>query len=311
MSRATSVEPVNITPRTRAIGDQRGADASPSPGSSCSAPRGTPASCSSAHRVGGDQRRLLGRLGEHRVAGGQRGATWPVKIASGKFHGLMHTTGPSGRCVSVVEVARDLARRSSAGSRPPRAPRPMASGSGLAGLAHDQRHQRAACRASSRSAARSQARRRARPAASPASRRGCRAPASAGSIRRAWLRAPCRRCRAWSAGLSTRRAAPSRSPSARTAPPARSCPVLASAAAASAARRCSFAQVEARASCARGAVQCARQRDPDAARPAGSCARASRRPGRRPASSTGDRADRRCWLTKEVLAPFSSSRRTR
>ena len=28
-------------------------------------------------------------------------ATWPVKMASGKFQGLMHSTVPSGRCVSL------------------------------------------------------------------------------------------------------------------------------------------------------------------------------------------------------------------
>ena len=48
------------------------APTSPSPGRSCSAPAGTPASCRMRTACGGDQRRLLGRLGEHRVAGGQR-----------------------------------------------------------------------------------------------------------------------------------------------------------------------------------------------------------------------------------------------
>ncbi|MCY1449229.1 hypothetical protein D9M71_659550 [compost metagenome] len=33
-------------------------------------------------------------------------ATWPVKIARGKFHGLMHTTGPSGRWVSLAKSWR-------------------------------------------------------------------------------------------------------------------------------------------------------------------------------------------------------------
>jgi hypothetical protein len=54
-----------------------------------------------AHRLGGDQRRLLGGLGEHRIAAASAAATWPVKIASGKFHGLMQTTGPSGLCVAL------------------------------------------------------------------------------------------------------------------------------------------------------------------------------------------------------------------
>jgi hypothetical protein len=46
-------------------------------------------------RAVGDQRGLLGRLGQHHVAGGQRRRHLPVKIASGKFHGLMQVTGPS------------------------------------------------------------------------------------------------------------------------------------------------------------------------------------------------------------------------
>ncbi|MNP40868.1 hypothetical protein D3C76_1345370 [compost metagenome] len=33
-------------------------------------------------------------------------ATWPVKIASGKFHGLMQTTGPSGRWASLLKSLR-------------------------------------------------------------------------------------------------------------------------------------------------------------------------------------------------------------
>ncbi|MCY1455840.1 hypothetical protein D9M71_730070 [compost metagenome] len=36
-------------------------------------------------------------------------ATWPLKIASGKFHGLMHTTGPSGRWLSLAKWLRACA----------------------------------------------------------------------------------------------------------------------------------------------------------------------------------------------------------
>ncbi len=46
---------------------------SPGPCSSCSASAGTPASCSSRTASSGDGRRLLGRLGQHGVAGRQRG----------------------------------------------------------------------------------------------------------------------------------------------------------------------------------------------------------------------------------------------
>ena len=41
------------------------------------------------HGPVGDERRLLCRLGNHRIAGGKAAPTWPVKIARGKFHGLM------------------------------------------------------------------------------------------------------------------------------------------------------------------------------------------------------------------------------
>ena len=43
------------------------------PGSNCSASRGMPASCSRRTGSGGDQRRLLGGLGDNRIAGRQRG----------------------------------------------------------------------------------------------------------------------------------------------------------------------------------------------------------------------------------------------
>ena len=72
ISRATSVEPVNITPAVSGAADQRGADARRRRAASCSASAGTPASCRMRTRLGGDQRRLLGGLGEHRIAGGER-----------------------------------------------------------------------------------------------------------------------------------------------------------------------------------------------------------------------------------------------
>ena len=79
-------------------------------------------------------------------------ATWPVKIASGKFHGLMQTTGPSGtvasRCRSRARtcarvVAQEVDRLAHLGD---------GVGAGLAGLAHEQRRSGAACRLRSRSA---------------------------------------------------------------------------------------------------------------------------------------------------------------
>ena len=81
--------------------------------------------------------------------------TWPAKIASGKFHGLMQTNTPRpcrrssllspvgpGSASGARRVAR-LRRRSSGRSRPPRAPRPR-SRPGLAAFLHQQRAERAA-----------------------------------------------------------------------------------------------------------------------------------------------------------------------
>ena len=49
------------------------------------------------HRRRRDQRRLLGGLGDHRIAGTSAATTCPMKIASGKFHGLMQTNTPRPR----------------------------------------------------------------------------------------------------------------------------------------------------------------------------------------------------------------------
>ena len=40
------------------------------------------------------------------LAAASAAATWPVKIASGKFHGLMQTTGPSGRWLALSKSRR-------------------------------------------------------------------------------------------------------------------------------------------------------------------------------------------------------------
>ena len=73
IARAVSVEPVKATPAMRGSRDERRADARRSPGRRCSTSRGTPASCSSRMASGSDERRLLGRLGDHGIAGGKRG----------------------------------------------------------------------------------------------------------------------------------------------------------------------------------------------------------------------------------------------
>ena len=99
-------------------------------------------------------------------------ATWPAKIASGKFHGLMQTNTPrpcrrsgcsrrSGRAASARPGASRLRRRSSGRSRPPRAPRRRSRRASCA-PSRTSRPQNSGRRASSASAARAQHARRAR-----------------------------------------------------------------------------------------------------------------------------------------------------
>ncbi|OIQ81086.1 hypothetical protein GALL_371540 [mine drainage metagenome] len=100
ISRATSVEPVNITPRTRAS-PTSAAPTRPSPGSSCSAPAGTPASRSSRTAQSAISGVCSAGLASTTLPAASAAAICPVKIASGKFHGLIATTGPSGRCSAL------------------------------------------------------------------------------------------------------------------------------------------------------------------------------------------------------------------
>ena len=94
-----------------------------------------------AHRGGGDQWRLFGRLGEHRIAGGQRGGHLAEEYGQREVPGrnAHHRTQ---RVVRVVaERSARPGRRSSAGNPPPRAPPQTALGSDFPGLAHDQAQQ--------------------------------------------------------------------------------------------------------------------------------------------------------------------------
>ena len=72
ISRATGVEPVNTTPWHARIGDQRRADLARA-GQELQRVARNARLVQHAHRLRGDERRLLGRLGEHRIAGGERG----------------------------------------------------------------------------------------------------------------------------------------------------------------------------------------------------------------------------------------------
>ena len=97
-SRATSVDPVNSTPCTRPSATRAAPTVSPRPGSNCSAPRGTPAACNARTAAAATSGVCSAGLASTTLPAASAAATWPVKMASGKFHGLMQTTGPSGRC---------------------------------------------------------------------------------------------------------------------------------------------------------------------------------------------------------------------
>ena len=105
-SRATSVEPVNITPCDPRVADQRRADRLAGPGSSCSTARGTPA-CQRRRTISAAISGVCSAgLASTGLPATSAAAIWPVKIASGKFHGLMQTTGPSGTCVATAKSRR-------------------------------------------------------------------------------------------------------------------------------------------------------------------------------------------------------------
>ena len=72
MRRATSVEPVNITRARARIGHQRGADRFAVARQQLHRARRHAGFAQNAHGLRGDQRRLFGRLREHRVAGSER-----------------------------------------------------------------------------------------------------------------------------------------------------------------------------------------------------------------------------------------------
>ena len=220
MSCATSVEPVNATPATRGSASSARPSVAPSPGSSDSTSRGTPASCSSCHRARGDQRRLLGGLGEHGVARGQRrghlaGEDGQRKIPradahehTAAVHGAARCARRSGRaCCSGVAKSRFGARRVVAqevhrlahfGERI----RPC-----LAGFAHAQTHQLHALRLEGIGGA-AQAAARGRLPALPPSRRSARGGGQrrCASAARASITVPT--TSSSRAGFSTGRAAP-------------------------------------------------------------------------------------------------------
>ena len=135
IARAVSVEPVKATPATRGSLRQRRADVAPSPGRNCSDRFRHAGFVQQLHREVRRSRLVCSAgLAITLLPAASAAATWPMKIASGKFHGLMHTNtprpcscssfdspvGPGSFSGCAEQLARP-ARRSSAGSRPPRA----------------------------------------------------------------------------------------------------------------------------------------------------------------------------------------------
>ena len=92
--RATAVEPVKQTPAVRTSATSAAPTVSPGPCSSSKASAGTPASCSNATMRCATAGVCSAGFAATVLPATSAAATWPVKIASGKFHGLMQTNTP-------------------------------------------------------------------------------------------------------------------------------------------------------------------------------------------------------------------------
>ena len=92
--RATWVLPVKQTPAVRASATRPAPTVSPGPCSSANASAGTPASCSRPTRRAATNGVCSAGLAATVLPAASAAATWPAKMASGKFHGLMQTKTP-------------------------------------------------------------------------------------------------------------------------------------------------------------------------------------------------------------------------
>jgi hypothetical protein len=104
MMRATSVEPVKTTPRVRGSPTKAAPTVSPGPGTSCNTSAGTPAACMRRTASAAMSGVCSAGFASTGFPAASAALTWPVKIASGKFQGLMHTTGPRARCGDASRV---------------------------------------------------------------------------------------------------------------------------------------------------------------------------------------------------------------
>jgi hypothetical protein len=100
MSRAVSVDPVNATPAMRGSPVSTGPMREPRPGTKCSTSPGIPDACSrrtiSAATIGVCSAGFAITL----LPAASAALTWPVKMASGKFQGLMQANTPRPRNAS-------------------------------------------------------------------------------------------------------------------------------------------------------------------------------------------------------------------
>ena len=81
---------------------------SPAPGNNCNADRGIPARCANSTAKAAIKGVCSAGFANTGFPAARLAAICPTKIANGKFHGLMHTTGPIG-AESSVRSARAVA----------------------------------------------------------------------------------------------------------------------------------------------------------------------------------------------------------
>ncbi len=97
----TAVDPVKATPATRASATSRAPIVSPEPGINASASGGTPAASSVRIACAAISVVCSAGLATTALPAASAAAIWPVKMASGKFHGEMHANTPRPRNASV------------------------------------------------------------------------------------------------------------------------------------------------------------------------------------------------------------------
>ena len=94
---------MNITPAARGSATSA-APTAPSPGRSCRASAGTPAAWRIRTASAATSGVSSAGLASTGLPAASAAATWPAKIARGKFQGLMQTTGPSAARRSAPKV---------------------------------------------------------------------------------------------------------------------------------------------------------------------------------------------------------------